>query len=137
MESGRITLTVLEQAPHLAEGLRALRKLRAATEVGMTRGDYARQLVEAKAVIDEAVRASTDATGKELQTALVAILQIYLDALTAWRMIDAGISLPPKEFERFKRAYHVFGVKFTKEGTLGAIWFVGKYRLEQLGQFVQ
>ena len=130
----------------LAEALRALRKIQAATDVGINFSEYGELVVEAKAAVNEAIAEMGDSTlSKELQAAM----QAYADASTAW-------NLSMKDSASF-RGYSFFvyegsegrhldtKYRFTKstsgvadkQNALNTIWAVAKAHLDRATQLAK
>lgn len=68
-------------SPAVLDAMKSLRKLDAATEVGITRADYGPLLVTAKADVNAALDELPDGPQR---TAISATMDAYADASTAW-----------------------------------------------------
>jgi hypothetical protein len=67
----------------VSEALKTLRKVQAATEVGMNMSDYSKLVVEAKAAVNDALSALSDT---DLKKEIEVTMQAYADGLTVYNL---------------------------------------------------
>jgi hypothetical protein len=122
-------------APLISEAFKALRKVKAATEVGINMGDYGKLVVDAKAAVNEVTDQITDMGLKmEVETAM----QAYADGLTVYNLFQKekgdllfiGESNPQAKqlnnMYRFMRERNGF---VERQQALTAIWHVASIHL--------
>lgn len=86
----RAEKTDQKQLPSVKQALKSLQELANATEIGVTRDEYARLLAGAKTAVDAAARELPDG---ELKDDLISVIAIYRDANDIWRlMTELGTS---------------------------------------------
>jgi len=78
---------VTKSEPTLVEALRTLRKIQAATQVGINFSEYGKLVVEAKAAVNDALPILKEPS---LKQALQGAMEAYADALTAWNLTNGN-----------------------------------------------
>lgn len=121
-----------------AESLKALRKISAATEVGINFRDYGLLVVDAKAAVNDA---TVNISDNALKTELYQAIQAYADALTAWNISlktdgfliikggttsDEGYWQGLALHEKYHFTSDVFHISVSKKNALNTIWKVAK-----------
>jgi hypothetical protein len=132
-----------KRPPHEArEALASLRKIQAATEVGVNYQQYSSLLIEAQNNVNNARRVLADDT---ITTEITLTMDSYKDARDVWQekitgesqltsVTEPGKTLIPKYSLNTRHEYH-YQVCDT-EKALHAIWFQANRRLETLSKLI-
>ncbi len=130
--------------PTVDAAFKALRKIMAATEVGINMRDYGQLVVEAKAVVNDVTVNTSTNKDAGMQKELEACMQAYADALTAWNItlkndlfliekggktLDEGYWQGLALHEKYQFTPDLFGVAVSKKNALNSIWKVAKEHL--------
>jgi hypothetical protein len=129
------TVTVTERDLVLVSPLlKALQKVKAATEVGINFRDYGNLVVDAKAATNDVILQLTD---QELKAAVYNATDAYADALTVWNismkgdmfLIIKGGTTSKEEYwqglalhEKYQFTPDVFNMAVSKKNALRTIW---------------
>jgi hypothetical protein len=118
-----------------AEAVKALRKVEAATQVGVTREQYGQLLIDAKAASNEAARLLPDG---ELKTELAEAVDAYADGLELWGQqvvqaeTPAGRKVVGKYGAEPKNITNAGPVVLTREPFQQLVWPVARQRLKRV-----
>jgi hypothetical protein len=132
-----------EQNTAAADAIKALRKVEAATQVGVNYQVYGQMVIEAKAQVNEAAAKLPDG---ELKSELISSIDAYAEAGEAWGATISDDLYPDSRLAndlrahydlKIEPAYDEFGRKQQRSAILNAIWEAARKRLNRASSLLE